>query len=120
MGAGISVTVSGNSQFEAYLRRNVAVSSKVVDVVKKNGATLQTMAQQRAPVDTGFLKRNINLNFSLQSTMFTAIVSSDAEYAPYQEYGTRFQPGTPHIRPAFYEVRPVFISDIERLVRSIQ
>ena len=48
---------------------------------------------------------------------FTARVKSEAEYAPYQEYGTRYQPGKPHIRPAYNKQKKRFVRDMRRLMK---
>ena len=50
--------------------------------------------------------------------VYTAVVTGDAEYDPYQEYGTRYQAGTPHLRPALYNTEDKFIADMNRLVRD--
>lgn len=47
----------------------------------------------------------------------TAEVESTAEYAAYEEYGTRFMKGKPHIRPAFDEQKEKFKADMKELVR---
>ena len=52
-----------------------------------------------------------------QDNGFTAKVKSEADYAPYQEYPTRYQPGTPHVRPGFFEQRIKFIQDMKRLMK---
>ena len=58
---------------------------------------VQGQAMLLAPVDTG------NLRNSVQRKMVSddvAEVWTDVEYAVYQEFGTRHQPGTPFMRPA--------------------
>ncbi len=88
----------------------------VRNVVKKHGAQMQSSSQRFAPVDTGFLKQNIKLY--IEDGGLTARVKSEADYAVYQEYGTRFQSGTPHIRPAFNKQRSPFISDMQKQLKS--
>lgn len=80
-----------------------------------NASEMQRKAQRYAPVDTGNLKRNINMY--QKDGGFTGEVRSEAEYAPYQEYGTRFQPGKAHIRPAFHEQKTKYINDLKRLMK---
>lgn len=87
----------------------------VKNVLKMNGAEMQANAQRNAPVDTGALKRFVVLY--VYDDGFKVVVKSLAQYAPYQEYGTRFMTGTPHIRPAYYEQRKQFISDMKRLMK---
>lgn len=84
-------------------------------VIKNNGAEMQNTAMRLAPVDTGNLKRNIHL--AVVDNGMAVIISSDAKYAVYQEYGTRYQSGKPHIRPAFKQQWPVMVADLTKLMR---
>lgn len=118
MSAGVSVSVDMDENFVQFLSKNVSLGREVADVVRKHGAGMQQLAQSYAPVDTGFLKRHINLGFTMHSFVYTAVVTGDAEYDPYQEYGTRYQTGTPHLRPALYNTEDKFIADMNRLVRD--
>ena len=96
------------------LKRNADLSD-VKKVVQVNGSEMQRAAQRNAPVDTGNLKRMIV--YRSEDGGFTARVASTAEYAPYQEYGTRFMVGKPHIRPAYHEQRTKFLNDMKRLMK---
>lgn len=109
-----NLTIHGTKSLTKKLSRCKDLSP-VKQLVKQSGATMQQKAMIYAPVDTGNLKRNIHLR--LERNDLTAVVSSDAKYAPYQEYGTRYQAGTPHIRPAYKAVKPVFISHLKDLVK---
>ena len=84
-------------------------------VVKQNGAELQSKAQRNAPVDTGNLKRNIALE--IKSNGMTAECESQAEYAPYVEWGTRYMEAQPHVKPAFEDQKKQFKHDLERVVK---
>lgn len=112
----MGVTLSGGSGFEHFLDAKINVGTEVIEVIKRNGAQMQQRAQSLAPVDTGFLKRDITLSFTNAGVEFAAAISGDAEYDPYQEYGTRFMAGKPHIRPAYYYQRVQFTKDIRELV----
>ncbi len=96
------------------LRRGANLDD-VKNVVRMNGSEMQGKAQRYAPVDTGNLKRIIT--YKPLDGGFTARVASEAEYAAYQEYGTRFQTGTPHIRPSFHEQVSQFKKDLNRLMK---
>lgn len=87
----------------------------VKNVVKLNGSEMHRQTQRYAPVDTGFLKRKVNVY--IEDAGFTTKVVSESEYASYQEYGTRYQPGTPHVRPAYHEQKGQFIKDMKRLMK---
>ena len=104
----------GTVQLKNALRKNASLDD-VKNTVKLNGSEMHSSAMKYSPVDTGFLRRNIKYN--TEDSGFTARVASEAEYAPYQEYGTRYQSGTPHIRPSFHEQSPRFKKDMERLMK---
>ena len=110
----MGVKLIGFEKLEAKLTKNMDLS-KVKATVKKNGAQLQKTAQKNAPIDTGNLRQKIALEIT--DGGMTAEVESTAEYAGYQEYGTRFMKGKPHIRPAFDEQKGKFKSDLGKLVR---
>lgn len=110
----MGVKLIGFEKLEAKLTKNMDLSA-VKTVVKKNGAEMQKKAQKEAPVDTHYLQRSITLEIT--DGGMTAEVKSTAEYAAYQEYGTRFMKGKPHIRPAFDEQKGKFKSDLGKLVR---
>lgn len=106
----------GSAPLQAMLTGNIEAGAKAYDVVKQNSAEMQEKAQRYAPVKTGFLKREIELSFVGSLYDYSGEISGNANYDGYQEYGTRYMPGTPHIRPAYYDQRPIFLNDIKKLV----
>lgn len=56
-----------------------------------------TEIQKRAPLLTGRLRRSYT--YEVDPNGRWVDVLSNVEYAPYQEFGTRFISGTPHVRP---------------------
>lgn len=62
-------------------------------------------------------RNGVSIGLEITDGGMTAEVESTAEYAGYQEYGTRFMKGKPHIRPAFDEQKGKFKSDLGKLVR---
>lgn len=93
----------------------LATLDDIKNAVKINTATLQTKAQRKAPVDTGNLKRSIALDFL--DGGFTGRVATNVEYAPIQEFGSRFQTGTPFLRPSLKETELLFRNDLQRLMK---
>ncbi|WP_438467807.1 HK97-gp10 family putative phage morphogenesis protein [Streptococcus pluranimalium] len=75
-----------------------------LQVVKNMGEKGKSVSKRLAPVDTSFLKKSITTSYQGME----AHIKSGASYAGYQEYGTRYQPGTPHIRPMLDEIEPEF------------
>lgn len=110
----MGVKLIGFEKLEAKLTKNMDLSA-VKSAVKKNGSAMQKKAQKEAPIDSGHLHDVIFLEIT--DGGMTAEVESTAEYAAYQEYGTRFMKGKPHIRPAFEEQKGKFKSDLGKLVR---
>lgn len=108
------VKIVGIEKLQKKLIRNMDTSA-VKTVVQKNGSEMQTKAQQKAPVDTGNLKRSIGL--AMRDGGLTAEVEPTAEYAPYVELGTRFMNAQPYLKPAFEEQKEKFKKDMDKLVR---
>lgn len=86
--------------------------AKASQVVRKAAADVQAHAKMFAPVDTGNLRQSITAR-SVDD--LTSEIISGADYAIYQEYGTRFQPGTAHMRPALERVEPSFVAAMEQI-----
>lgn len=98
------------------LDTTLATAQQLDDIeklIRLHTNTMWRLAKGYAPVDTGYLRDHIEMKID----GLTGMVSSTAEYAIYQELGTRFQAGTPHITPAFESVSRVFISDVERVMK---
>lgn len=92
------------------------VRGKASQVVRKAASDVTAHAKLFAPVDTGNLRQAITAR-SVDD--LTSEIVSGADYAIYQEYGTRFQPGTAHMRPALERVEPSFVAAIEQLGDTI-
>ena len=114
---GIKVDFRGFEELGAKLEKMIDAEIKVREVVKKNGAEMNEKIQRYAPVDTGTLKRNINLE--IKDNGLTAEVNSGpTEYSVYQEYGTRYQSGTPHFRPGFEDQKPICKEDMKKVMQK--
>mgnify|MGYP002724330395 CR=1 FL=1 len=107
------MTWVGLDALQKALVKKMKAEGEASKVMKKHGGEMQRKAMKYAPVDTGYLKGAIDLDLSL----FKATVESTAKYAVYQEYGTRYQPGTPHIRPAFTDTKKGFIEDMKKVMK---
>lgn len=106
--------ITGADQLVGALKK-AANLDDVKNTIKLNTTEMNRKTQRNAPVDTGHLKRMVTIGF--EDAGMTGRVASTAEYAMYQEYGTRFQSGKPHVRPAFKEVEQQFIRDMQRLMK---
>ena len=85
-------------------------------VIRNNTERLKASSKAKAPVDTGFLKNHITSSYP---NRLEGHVKSEAAYSGYQEYGTRFQTGTPHIRPALQEIEPQFKQDMNNVLKGV-
>ena len=98
------------------LGETALVRGKASQVVRKAAADVTAHAKMFAPVDTGNLRQSI---ITRPVDDLTSEIISGADYAIYQEYGTRFQPGTAHMRPALERVEPSFIAAMEQIGDTI-
>jgi len=108
-----NVSLKGVSELTMKLKSNANMKD-VKQIVKQNTAELTQGAQRKAPVDTGNLRRSITMDLS--DGGLTGKVKPTADYAPYLEYGTRFQSARPFMRPAFNKQKAQFKSDMDKLV----
>ena len=108
--------MSFSCKFSGFEKLTESLSEKLLkaelakQVVKRNGAEMHEKAQRFAPVDTGTLKRSISLD--IVDGGRTAIVRG-----VYQEYGTRYQPGTPFVGPAFKAQVGKFKEDMRGILK---
>ena len=112
----MGVKINGISEMKRALEKQAKVEQMVSSVVKLNGAELQQKAQRNAPVDTGNLRRSINL--SIKDAGMTAEVTAMADYSGYVEYGTRFMNAQPFMAPAFNVQKDIFIDDLKRVLEN--
>lgn len=108
------IKLVGEAKLIAKLKKNMDMDL-VKKAVRLNGSELQTKAQEKAPVDTGQLKRSIGLEITDDG--MTAEVEPGVDYAAYQEYGTRFMNAQPFMHPALQEQAKQFRKDLERCVK---
>ena len=113
--ASITIQVKGAEEVVKKLKEKGDLS-KIRQIVALNGAELQQKAQKNAPVDTGQLRRSIQLD--IRDAGMTAVVSANTDYAAYQEYGTRYMTAHPFLRPALNEQGKQFINDLKRLAKE--
>lgn len=91
---------------------------KVNGVIKRNAAQTQRKMMKNAsfgPYKTGTTKRSISIE--LQPMFLSAEVGPGTDYSPYLEYGTRFMDAQPFVRPTRNEQAPIFLKDLQNLIR---
>jgi len=108
-----SVRLTGAKELQRALL-NATKKEKIKYAVKVNGAMLQRQAITTAPWDTRFLKRNIFLD--IVDDGMTAEITNPVEYAPYQEYGTRYIEPVRYMGNAYDRQKIIFLRDLYRIM----
>ena len=84
----------------------------MMPAIKKAARFVQSTAKDLVAVDTGILKGSIKVK-SLPKQQ-AAIIGTNVEYAPYQEFGTRKMKAHPFLGPAI----TINKSDIQRTLKK--
>lgn len=96
------------------------LQTKVKNYTQKTAFKMEAEMKQLAPVDTGHLRRNINVSMNLQDKGLTATLGSGTiDYASHIEFGTSKRSATPYFFPIVYKYKPRFINTIKRYLREI-
>ncbi|HFI0050269.1 TPA: HK97-gp10 family putative phage morphogenesis protein [Streptococcus suis] len=116
MAGGMKIDWQGVEQLTMIIKgAGSKVREQSAKVVKNNAEKLKSKAQAKAPKDTEFLKDHIKTSYPGE---LEAKIEAEAAYSGYQEYGTRFQEGTPHMRPALREIEPQFKQDMTDVMKG--
>lgn len=59
-----------------------------VEGIKQGCLAVEATAREKAPKDTGALRRSIETNVNVNGDKIVGVVSTPLEYAPYIEFGT--------------------------------
>lgn len=98
---------------------NHVVNAQKLDDIKKivrtHLASMSRFSARVVPVKTGFLKRS--LTTQITDGGLTGIATYYADYAPYQEYGTRWISGKFYLKRGFDSIVSDFMSDIEKVMK---
>ena len=118
----IKVKVETNKVIAEINTKSKRLVRKAHNATYKAGQMTQRMAKQKAPVDTSALREMISLESNKSASQISVKVDSPVKtkrgdpYGVYQEFGTRYQPGTPHIRPAFYVASNWWKGELKRIL----
>lgn len=85
-------------------------------IVKNNAEKFMSRAKGHSPKDTRFLHDNIKTSYPGEGK---GVITSEAGYSGFQEYGTRYQPGTPFFKPAMNETLPEFEKDFNDVIKGV-
>lgn len=112
--ANYDIRFTGINELEALFADAVKMND-VKEIVKRETAYMQQLEQRQTPVDTAFLKRSETL--SIEDGGLTGKVETNAEYAEYQEVGTRWIYGKFYAKRANETAGNRFLASIERLMK---
>jgi HK97 gp10 family phage protein len=112
----LSVQVVGGAELEAALRRLLAeVPQLANNLLDDSAMRVEAAAKQRCPVDTGRLRSSIQV----ASGKGWRTVSTNVEYAPYVEFGTRRRGAKPFMFPAAEAERPRFQAAVQAALAKL-
>lgn len=80
-------------------------SGPVAKEILRAAIQVEGNAKRLAPVDTGRLRSSITHEVGRDGRGLYGSVGSDGAYAMYQEFGTRYVPAHPFLRPALDRLR---------------
>jgi HK97 gp10 family phage protein len=87
----------------------------MLSFVAQGGQLIRANAVLDSPYDTGNLRSSIITEAFVEDGIPSSETGPTAEYAPFLEYGTRFQPAQPFMEPGYQASVP----GIERLARRL-
>jgi HK97 gp10 family phage protein len=89
------------------------LSQEIADALQAAGDAFINDAQASAPVDTGFLRDNIQVVSSSDTEL---VIESQADYSGFVEYGTSRMSAQPFFEPAIESAR----NELEQRLSDIQ
>ena len=81
------------------------------------GERIEGLAKETAPFEYGRLSGSITTDIS-DIRFLIVRVGTDVEYAPYQEFGTRYMAARPYLFPAFFSYENEIVKAIGRVLRK--
>lgn len=112
----VVATIEGIPQARRKLETfTVQVQKDLEEVLDVYAFLIQRLAQELAPVDTGFLRNNIYVEFL---DRFIRLIKATASYAVFQELGTRFMPAQPFLVPAANRYRVEFRRSCQQAIEG--
>lgn len=91
--------------------------TNIADVLNEGAVSCVSLAQQLAPVDTGFMKENIAQTEEANPEHLRVTMESQADYSAFVEYGTVNMEAQPFMTPAFESARRQVNNSLLRVLR---
>ena len=103
MAVEISLNLEGVEEFKAALQNfDSAMQRQVHEQLERWAVEVREHAKGLAPVRTGYLRSSIYAKIQ----GWVAEIGSEAAYAMFVEFGTRYMQARPHLYPAIQEHLP--------------
>lgn len=115
----VHVEIDGMKEFRAVITdlRKKKIPVVVKQIVAASALNVQFDAKDNCAVDTGALRNSIVVDFYEEG--HAAEIEARMPYAPFVEFGTRFQRAQPYMIPAFQKERPRFEQAIRDALREV-
>ena len=109
-----SVEIDGLNEFVSQLDQAAdALTQGIADALRSAGDAFVDSAQGQAPVDTGFLRDNIQVT---ESSDREVVIESQANYSLFVEEGTRYMSA----QPFFFQAINAAQQELEQELSNIQ
>jgi HK97 gp10 family phage protein len=110
----MSVRVSGFNfaALSERMRRNIA------EELNSSADSAVSLAQQLAPVDTGYMRDNIKQTDQATTEHLRSEITSEADYSVFVEYGTVNMDAQPFFTPAFESARRQVNNNLKRVLQG--
>ena len=117
----MSVEIEGLAELQAALKKFPDEFKRASEQVLGQPLALLTReAKSEAPVDTGRLRSSIASQIVRgPGSQIVGKVGTNVEYAIHQEYGTRYQPGKPFLRPALAKHKDRIVLMVDKAIVKI-
>lgn len=126
MAGPVRVTIQGTERFKAKLRglHDACSSREAKEISMAGGEVIASYAKMIVHVITGDLRRSIRVEPASDGTAdVIAGGINGVDYAPYEEFGTRFRSAHPYMRPALdagrSEARTAMRRKVYTLIRRV-
>lgn len=118
MPISLSLKVSGTDKLAKEFKR-LGKKGKITfsEITKISANEIEAQAKKNVPKDTGKLSQSIK---SEKIKELTYRVTAYENYAPFVEYGTRFQDAQPYLEPAFKKIKPRYIKDLNEQLNRLK
>lgn len=119
--AAAKVTVDGVDELVRKLQglARKATPAQARAALMAGALPIQTAAAQKAPVDTGTLRRSIHTETAEIDSGVAARIGTNVEYAAAQEFGTSRMRAQPYLRPAYDEQKAAALKEMARALKEM-